>query len=253
MPEHRFHTPGPVDLEVRVPAGDITIETVDGDESTVTVEGSEKLVEQTFVELQGNRLVVEFRGPKAFGITIEIGGWRIGSEKLTIRARVPHASRPTINAVSADCAVSGHLGSFEAKTTSGDIAVFADVERDAIVKSVSGDVRFQSPIGGDLQAQSVSGDVYAVRVGGSLTTKSVSGDVRVESVREGKATLQSVSGDIVVGVEPGTNVDVDANSLSGDLDSEVPLASDGGSLGDGPTLVVRGKTVSGDFRLVRAS
>ena len=253
MAEHHFHTPEPVELELKVPAGDITIETVDGEDSTIVVEGSEKLVEQTFVELHGNRLLVEFRGPKALGITIEIGGWRIGSERLNIRARVPHGSRPVINAVSADCKTSGHVATFEARTMSGDLAVFADVERDATVKTVSGDVRFQSPIGGDLQAQTVSGDLYAVRVGGSLTTKTVSGDVRVDCVRAGKATLQSVSGDITVGIESGTNVDVDANSVSGELDSEVPLGSDSGGLGDGPTVVVRGKTVSGDFRLVRAS
>jgi DUF4097 and DUF4098 domain-containing protein YvlB len=251
MPEHRFHTPEPVELEVKIPAGDIVVETVDGEESTVVVEGSEKLVEATVVELRGNRLTIEFRGPKPFGITIEIGGWRIGNEKLTVHARVPHSSRTVVNTVSADSNISGRVESIDAKTMSGDLAVFAEVERDATVKTVSGDVRFQETIGRDLQAQTVSGDVHAVRVGGSVTTKSVSGDVRIESVREGKATLQSVSGDIVLAVESGTNLDVDANSVSGDLDSEVLLGGDA-DLEAGPTLVVRGKTVSGDFRIVRA-
>ena len=251
MPEHRFHTPEPVELELKIPVGDIVVETVDGEESTVVLEGSEKLVEATFVELHGNRLVVEFRGPKAFGFAIEIGGWRFGSEKLSVHARVPHSSRPAINTVSADTAISGRIGSLDAKTMSGDVAVFAEVERDAAVKTVSGDARFQDTVGRDLQAQTVSGDVYAVRVGGSVTTKSVSGDVRIESVREGKATLQSVSGDIILAVEPGTNLDVDANSVSGELDSEVELGGDIG-LEAGPTLVVRGKTVSGDFRIERA-
>jgi hypothetical protein len=244
MPEHRFHTPEPIELDVKVPAADIVIETVDGEESLIVVEGSEKLVEHTFVEQRGNRLVVEFRGPKPFGFTIEIAGWRIGNEKLNIHARIPHSSRPTINTVS---------GAIDAKTMSGDLAVFADVEGDATIKTVSGDVRFQSSVGGDLQVQTVSGDVFATRVGGSVTTKSVSGDVRIESVREGKATLQSVSGDIHLAVERGTSLDVDANSVSGDLDSEVALGGELDGLEDeGPTLVVRGKTVSGDFRIVRA-
>ena len=252
MPEHRFHTPAPVDLEVKIPAGDIVIETVDGEESTVVVEGSEKLVEHTHVELRGDRLVVEFRGPKPFGFSIEIAGWRIGNEKLSIHARVPHSSRAAVNTVSADSNVAGRIATLEAKTMSGDLAVFADVERDATVKTVSGDARFQASIGGNLQVQTVSGDVFATRVGGSLTTKSVSGDIRVESIREGKATLQSVSGDIVLAVEPGTNLDVDANSVSGDLASEVALGGDEELEETGPTLVVRGKTVSGDFRIVRA-
>jgi len=253
MPEHRFHTPEPIELEVKIPAGDIVIETVDGEESTVVVEGSEKLAENTFVELRGNRLVVEFRGPKSLGFSIEIGGWRIGNEKLNVHARIPHFSRLIVNTVSGDTNVTGRIASIDAKTMSGDLAVFAEVDGDAAVKTVSGDVRFQASIGRDLQAQTVSGDVYAARVGGSVTTKSVSGDVRIESVREGRATLQSVSGDIFVAVERGTSLDVDANSVSGDLDSEVALGGElEGIEGDGPTLVVRGKTVSGDFRIGRA-
>ena len=253
MAEHRFHTPEPVELEVKIPTGDIVVETVDGDETTVYVEGAEKLVEHTLVEQRGNRIVVEFRGQKGFGITIDIAGWRIGNEKLRVHARVPHASSAALSSATADANVSGHLSSLESKTASGDLTVSAEILGDATVKTVSGDVRLQGPVHGDVQVQTVSGDAHVARVGGSVTTKSVSGDVRVESVREGKATLQSVSGDIVLGVEPGTSLDVDANTVSGDLDSQVALGGEIEGLEDGgPTLVVRGKTVSGDFRIVRA-
>ncbi|MES1246418.1 MAG: DUF4097 family beta strand repeat-containing protein [Actinomycetota bacterium] len=250
--EQRFHTPQPVELDVRIPAGDIVIETIAGEESTVIVEGNEKLMEQTHVELQGNRLVVEFRGNKPFGITIEIGGWRIGNERLRVHARVPHASRASVQTASADGHVSGRVSDIEVRTVSGDFAVVAEVERDATVKTISGDVRFQNVVHGDLQVQTTSGDLWAARVDGSLSVKSVSGDVRVDALREGKATVQSVSGDITLGVERGTTVDVDANSVSGDLASEFEIGDEIGHDETGPTLVVRGKTVSGDFRLTRA-
>src|SRR3954452_22989487 len=110
MAEHRFHTPSPVDLEISIPSGDMEIETIDGDESFVVVEGNEKLVEQTHVELQGNRLVVALKGKQPFGITIEIGGiFSFGSEKLRVRARVPHGSTASLQGASADMHVEGHL------------------------------------------------------------------------------------------------------------------------------------------------
>lgn len=253
MAVHRFHTPQPVELELKVPAGDVQVETVDGDESTVVVEGNEKLVEQTTVELVGNRLLVELRTKRgAFGLTIQIGDFTFGPSGLNIRVRVPHASRAELTTAAADMELRGRFAGLVSKSASGDLIVEGDVAGDAEIKTVSGDVRLRT-VGGELRVQTVSGDVTAASVANGVTVKSVSGDVRVESARAGHITVQSVSGDIEVGVAPGTNLDVDAGSVSGDLTSEVALGSDAGNLGDGPTLVVRGKTVSGDFKVFRAA
>ena len=255
MPEHRFHTPGPVDLDISVPSGQIVVETVDGEESTVVLEGSERALENAVVDFDGTHLTVSLRNRGPLGFTIEIGDITFGSGsggKLNVRATVPHASHAELNTASADMRLRGRFGNLATKSASGDLVVDGTVEGNATVKTVSGDAKLQEVVG-TLQAQSVSGDLRAQRVGGSLMAKSVSGDVRVESLREGEATLQSVSGDIHLGVAEGTNVDVDANSVSGDLSSDVPLGSDASGVhAEGPTLVVRGKTVSGDFRLVRA-
>jgi len=252
MAEHRFHTPEPVDLEIQIPVGDIRVETVDGDESTVSVTGSEKLVEQTLVSLVGNKLTIGHKGKKPFGITISIGDFSFGSgSSMRVRARVPHGSTPVLSTAAADMKVRGRVQSLEVKSASGDLVVNGEIERDAEIKSVSGDVRLER-VGGDLRVQTVSGDVNVQSVSGSVASKTVSGDLRVESVREGHVTAQSVSGDIELGVAAGTKLDVDAGSVSGDLASEVPLGSDPDAAGgDGPALVVRGKTVSGDFRVFR--
>lgn len=252
MGEHRFHTPEPIELDVQIPIGDIDVETVDGDESFVSVTGSEKILEQMRVELEGRKLIVALKGKHPFGITISIGDFNFGRGGLHVKVQVPHSSTATITTATADTKLRGRYASLTTKSASGDLVLTGEVEGDANVKTVSGDVRI-GHIAGELRATTVSGDVSADAIDGSIELKSVSGDVRFDSVREGIVTVQSVSGDIEVGVAPGTNLDVDAGSVSGDLTSEVPLGSEPGGAGGGPTLVVRGKTVSGDFRVFRAA
>jgi hypothetical protein len=250
MTEHRFQTPEPVELVVKIPTGDIDIETIDGDESLVSLDGDDKLIDMTEVRQEGRRIVVELKGKKSFGITISIGDFSFGSGRMRVRAQVPHGSSTVLTTAAADMNVRGRLQSLEAKSASGDLVVNGEIEREAVVKTVSGDIRLEH-VGGELRVQTVSGDVSAHAVGGSIVSKTVSGNLRLDSIREGHVTAQSVSGDIELGVAAGTNLDVDAGSVSGDLASEVPLGSDPGASGDGPTLVVRGKTVSGDFRVFR--
>src|SRR4051812_13758773 len=180
MPEHRFHTPQPVDLVVSIPSGDIVVETADVAESIITVEGSEKLVEQTLVEQVGDRITVQYRGKQGFGITIEIGGFSIGSgEKLKVHAKIPHASAADLTTASADMNIDGALRKLDTKSASGDLSMRGTVDGAATVKTVSGDVKLDE-VGGDVTVNSVSGDVRIADVKGSVRSKSVSGDVRVD-------------------------------------------------------------------------
>ena len=137
------------------------------------------------------------------------------------------------------------------KSASGGLTATGRVDGDARVETVSGDVRLPQ-VAGSLTARSVSGDVAADSVEGSVSTKSVSGNVQVGSLREGTTTIQSVSGAVDLGIAPGTSIDIDAASASGHLSSEIPL-SDAPSGDPGPTVVIRGQTVSGRFRLFRAA
>ncbi|HTZ05066.1 MAG TPA: DUF4097 family beta strand repeat-containing protein [Gaiellaceae bacterium] len=253
MSDYRFPTPRPVELKVTIPAGDIDLETVDGDESVIELDGDERLVEQTTVEQRGDTIVVDFHGKRGLlGINISIGDFSFGAGRLRVRAKVPHSSVAKLASASADTRVRGTLASIETKTASGDLRVHGEIEGAAIVKTVSGDATLER-IGGDLRVQSVSGDVKVERVGGSVVAKSVSGDLRVEAMTQGHAEVTSVSGDVQIGIAVGSGVDVDANSVSGDLSSEVALADRPDEAGAGPMVVVRGKTVSGDFRVFRAA
>lgn len=252
MSEQTFHTPLPLELDVNVPAGAVVVETVDGEESTIVLDGDPKLLEHMIVEQVGDRLVVAFRGKKPFGITIAIGSFSFGSEGIQVRARVPHGAAASVTSASADLTVQGRVRSLAVKTASGDVRLRGEVEQDVDVKTVSGDAHLDR-VGGDVKLQTVSGDASLGSAGGSVEARSVSGDLRVESVRQGTASFTSVSGDVEFGIAPGSFLDVDAGSVSGDLSSDVPLGSDPGDLGsDGPTVVLRGKTVSGDVKVFRA-
>ncbi len=245
MTERRFETPRPVRVEVTVPAGDVEVATVDGAESTVTLDGSHKRVDQTNVELVGDRLVVAPQR-KTFGTLF---GRFDGS--LRVRANVPHGSRVEIVSAAGQATLDGTFAGLETKSASGDVRVTGELDGDATVKTVSGSVRLPR-VAGDLNAGTVSGDITAEAVGGSVSAKSVSGSVRVGSVREGIVTVQSVSGDVELGIAPGTNIQVDAGSASGLLSSDITLSPESGGNG-GPELLIHGKTVSGDFRIFRAA
>jgi hypothetical protein len=244
MVEQRFDTPLPVRLEVKVPAGDFAVETVDGSESTVSVTGSQKLMDATTVELVGNRLVVESRR-KAFSRRLGVFD---GS--LHVQIRVPHRSHVEIVTASGDATLDGTFTGLDAHSASGDVRLTGALDGDASLKTVSGGARL-SRVAGDLSMQTVSGNVSADSVDGSVSMRSVSGDMHLGSLREGRVTVQSVSGNVELGIASGTSVDVDARTASGNLDSEVPL-SDTPDSDPGPTVVVRSSSVSGDLRVFRA-
>lgn len=245
MSEQQFDTPRPVQLEVTIAAGDVEITTVEGQRSTVTLEGAQKLLDATRVELTGDRLVIQQRRKSV------IGFFERWDNALRVRVSVPSASSVEFMTASADAALDGSFGDVEVKSASGDLRVAGEIAGAVRVQTVSGQVRLPR-VGGDLTVKTVSGDLEADAVEGSIEAKSVSGDVRIGSVREGSVAVQSVSGDVRLGIASGTTIDVDAGSASGDLSSEVPLSDTPGAT-PGPTVVIRSKTVSGDFRVVRAA
>jgi hypothetical protein len=252
MLQETFHTPLPLELEVGIPSGDIEVETTEGEESNITVDGDDRLLEEVEIRQDGDRITVKYHGKGKFGFSLSPLSLVFGSE-LRVRASVPHGAGVKTKTASADTRLDGHFGSVGVNSVSGDLRVRGEIAGSATIKTVSGDADIDR-VEGDMSAQTVSGDLRIGPVAGSAETKTVSGDIRFQSVVKGDVRFTSVSGDIEIGIAQGSAVDVDAGSTSGDLSSEVPLASEP-QFGEGeaaPTVVLRGRTVSGDVKVFRA-
>jgi DUF4097 and DUF4098 domain-containing protein YvlB len=253
MLEKTFQTPLPLELEVGIPSGDIEVETTEGEESNITVDGDDRLLEEVEVRQDGNRVVVTYRGKGKFGFSLSPLSLVFGSE-LRVRATVPHGAGVKVKTASADTRLDGDFGPLGINSVSGDVRLRGVTAGGANLKTVSGDAELDK-VQGDLSAHTVSGDLRMGPVEGSTDLKTVSGDIRLQAVSAGDVRFSSVSGDIEIGIASGSALDVDAGSTSGDLSSEVPLASEpvpGESEGAAPTVVLRGRTVSGDVKVFRA-
>jgi DUF4097 and DUF4098 domain-containing protein YvlB len=170
-----------------------------------------------------------------------------------VRATVPHGAGVKVKTASADTRLDGHFGPLGINAVSGDVRLHGESAGGANLKTVSGDAELDR-VDGDLSAGTVSGDLRIGPVTGSTDLKTVSGDIWLQSVTAGDVRFSSVSGDVEIGIASGSALDVDAGSTSGDLSSEVPLASEpvADEADAAPTVVLRGRTVSGDVKVFRA-
>jgi DUF4097 and DUF4098 domain-containing protein YvlB len=271
-----FPTPRQLAVAVKLPRGQVSVETADVQETTVVLDGSgdraKEQIERAEITFENrgdhDELVVDVE-PEDFGwsagrikLSISLGSRR---DAISVRLVVPHGTNLKTETGSGDVHAKGRYSDVEARTGAGDISI-DQVERDAAIKVASGDVHISS-VGGKLQAQtaagdlkvgtvggsaevkSAAGDVSLDEVGGSATVHSASGDLRLGAVTEGKVELKSVSGDMLVGVRRGSRVWMDVKTITGDARSDLDA---GGDDGDGPLVELKATAMSGDIRIVRA-
>ena len=120
------------------------------------------------------------------------------------------------------------------------------------IKTVAGDLEVNQSVS-EIEIGSVSGGVtIGQNPSESCSIKTVSGAIATHTYSACDYILKSVSGDIKVYVAPDLNVEVDGNSISGDLNSEIPLDENGDTPSGGNKLVkITASTISGDIDLVR--
>jgi hypothetical protein len=244
-------TPGPIEVDIRVQAGRVEIETADTAETTVEIEpldggdASRAAVESARQELRsvgdGHRLVIEVpRRPRLFGSN---------EPEVLVRIHCPHGTAVVAKTASADLELRGRAGAFSTKTASGDVTVEA-AGGDVDIKTASGDVAIGA-VAGRANVNTMSGDVVVDEATASVSAHTMSGDLRVERLATGTAEMRTMSGDIVATVRPGATLWIDASSMSGEVSSDLPVSDSAPSGGD-TDIELRASSMSGDIDLRRA-
>lgn len=123
---------------------------------------------------------------------------------------------------------------------------------DLKIKTVSGDIKVNQALA-SLQIKSVSGEVViSQNPATTCIVKTVSGAITTHTFSACDYTLKSISGDIKVHVAPDLDIDVDGNSVSGDLNSEISLdGANDSSTGSSKVVRITSSTISGNFNLAR--
>ena len=281
MRSETYSTPGPLRLNLEIPAGEIEVVTGNTDETRVELEAVanndaiRELVENSRIELvkrgEGHEVVVEAKSRHGIFISLSRGpDIRFGGPDVRLRITCPNGADLDVRTKSADLRARGEYGTVDIKTASGDTQIekangttriktasgdvhIDDVASSLDVQSVSGDLHVGA-VRGDIRAQLVSGDIHVRDAGGSISTNTVSGDQRFEGVQRGRIELKAISGDVTVGVRTGARVYVDANTVSGSTSSEFELSDTPAAAPapDAPLVELFVKTVSGDVRIERA-
>jgi Toastrack DUF4097 len=265
-----FDTPGLVALEIRLPAGHVTVNTADTPSTDVELlshgDRGEEALEQILVSAReqpgGHVVSVEQRERFRWG-PISINR----RHEVEVRITCPLGSDLRFDGASCDLGAAGRFGKVEAKTASGDLRLgeisgklqaktasggvsVQAIEAEGAVVTVSGDVEL-GRVDAALNTRTVSGDVELAVVRAPVTIATTSGDVAVRAVERGEVRIQTVSGEARVGVGEGTAVWLDASSVSGELRSELGTLEEKVSDTSGEVVPLRVKTVSGDVTFVR--
>ena len=251
---HRIGATGRFTL--RIPSGDVTITATDSDVATVRDMDGRSLADRFEIgTADGSLELVARQRP---GLTFAIGHHEFGSGgALDLDIEVPALATVVVDTASADVLGKGLRGPKRFRTASGDLVLEAtagDIELDA----VSGDVRVDATGVIDVHGKSISGDVRvrAPRLD-RFDMATTSGDLWLDAELSGKGpfSIRSISGDVTIVARAG--LQVDAQSITGDLLSEVAhvrQSSPGKKhlvIGR-PVATLAFKSVSGDLQIVEA-
>jgi hypothetical protein len=206
--------------------------------------------------------------PPAFSAGGLFGGQRKSEVDLVIR--LPHGAAVLASTASAPIDAIGRYGSVRVNSASGPVQL-DQVDGELTIQTASGRVGVAS-VAGPAKIRTASGDVEVGAAGARLDVATASGDIHAGSANEchfrsasgdqtvdvavsGAVELVTSSGDVSVGVARGAIIRVDAETVSGELRSDIDLddePGDGVPTDGADQITLKIRTVSGDVRVKRA-
>ena len=250
MRHETFSTPGPVALDIRIPAGDIEIETDDASETVVELQARGR--DPELLE-QDAEISMRPRG-EGYEVRVEAGNGRgglsaAGAASIACASRRPmarrcaHSSPPRTSGPRKLC-VPRHQGRIGRRRVRGRVRRGRRQQRLG-----RRPVRERRHGEGQLGLRRRPDRPGGRRGRGQHRV----GDAEIRSAVAGDVRLNSASGDIEVGIAKGSRLWVDAQTLSGDTSSELDLESGGTpETDDGPLVELKARSMSGDISIKRA-
>jgi len=231
-------------------SGDIEVKTWDRAEVKIealktsqaeTMEKAKENAAKVKIEVieEGNLLRIEADYPE-----VSIKGLNVS---IDFDLFIPDQAALKIKSVSGDVTLENIGGAVETEVVSGDIEVMK-AGQGLDCQSVSGDLEIRS-ITGDARLKTVSGDITLEQLKGSLEAETVSGDIELSGVSgakyikakvlSGSVTYQgsieatsryemkSHSGDIEMFLPSDSAFDIEAETFSGDIETDFEISVSG--------------------------
>jgi hypothetical protein len=265
-----FPVSRPIDLQVRLGFGSITVHAEDGvTEANVAItprDPDSDTAARTTVEMRGTTLIVHGPKPRGTVFDIPVFAGRRERDGLDVDITVPAGTTMKIANWGADVVVTGRAGASD--ITSGSTAITlehvdgdlrlrygsgpAQIQRvtgSAVIRAGSGTATF-GQVGGSLEVGCGSGSLEVGTAGGRVRMRTGSGQASIGAAG-GDVDFTSGSGGLSVGLRPGQPARLDVVTGAGQLRSELPV-EDSPPADTARAITIKARTGSGDVRIFRA-
>lgn len=222
-----YPAPDCITVHIKGLSGDVRIGTARDGRAIVELftTGNEQVLAQVQVryDAEERTLTIDTKGSK-------LGLFMIQRDSVDVHVVLPEHSDISVDVTSGDVDAHGRLG-------------------DVRINSASGDIDFEDAAVSSLHIKSASGDVSA-QAGAPTFVDLASGDIELQVNQPCKVEARTLSGDIEVKIQRGFVTDVNAQTLAGDISSDINFDRESGDA-EPVQVELTLSSLSGDIEIER--